>query len=73
MEKIVSYSGQGYRHVASFRSTCDEDATCTVSSNSNPEEQSLMVPAGQERSVVLHISSPARGLTVRARCALEDG
>ena len=71
MEKVVTFSGAGYRHAASFTSTCDRDAACVVSSNSNPEAQSLTVPAGQQRSVVFHTSSPARGLEVRARCTLE--
>lgn len=70
MEKVVAYSGAGYRHAASFTSTCEREAACVVSSNSNPEAQSLTVPAGQQRTVVFHVSSPARGLEVRARCTL---
>ena len=71
MEKVVTFSGAGYRHAATFTSTCERDAACVVSSNSNPEAQSLSVPAGQERTAVFHLSSPVRGLEVRARCTLE--
>ena len=64
------YVPYGWSHVVVLGSTCTKDATCTVSTDVNPEKQSALVPKGASIEVVTFLSSPSKTFTADVACVL---
>lgn len=64
------YIPYGWSHVVVLASTCAKDATCSVSTDVNPEKQNVEVPKGATVEVVTFLSSPSKVFTANVRCAL---
>ncbi len=60
----------GWSHVVVLASSCAKDATCSVSTDVNPEKQNVDVPKGATVEVVTFLSSPSQVFTATVRCAL---
>ncbi len=64
------YRGYGYDHVVIIESSCRETARCRVSTDVDPDEQSVEVPGGETAEVVTRRGSPARAFTPNVSCTL---
>lgn len=62
------YGAYGYDHVVVIRNGCDEGATCTVTTSSNPTAQTVRVAAGATERVVMFRGSPAREFSANVDC-----
>jgi hypothetical protein len=61
-------TGYGYRHVVILRSACKKPSTCDVSTDVNPEVQTVTVPAGETREVVTFLEAPGAGFVAKVSC-----
>lgn len=61
-------TGYGYRHVVVLKSGCKKAQTCDVSTDVNPEVQTVPVAPGETKEVVTFLESPASGFTPRVSC-----
>lgn len=66
--KEVRPRGYGYMHVVKLNNQCNTSQRCDVSTNSNPEKQTVELPPKGSREVIAHISSPAREFTASVNC-----
>lgn len=64
------YVPYGWSHVVVLTSACPRDATCTVSTDVNPEKQTAQVPKGGTVEVVTFLSSPSKTFTPDVACVL---
>lgn len=64
------YVPYGYNHVVQLRNGCSKPATCTVSTNVNPQAQTVEVPASRAVEVTTFIGSPARTFVPHVSCTL---
>jgi hypothetical protein len=64
------YRNMGYDHIVHIANTCDEAAVCVVSTNVNPEEQQVTVPAKERTDVLTFRGSPARTFVPHVACKL---
>ena len=61
----------GYRHVVIVENGCQRRARCEVWTSADPTPRHrLDVPAGESRSVVTRVGSPAREVRAQSECAL---
>lgn len=58
----------GYDHVVHLESSCSVEATCSVSTNVNPQTIVTQVPPGQSVEVLTFMGSPAREFSARVEC-----
>jgi hypothetical protein len=65
------YRNYGYDHVVTLFNGCDALATCTVTTNVNPDPIGVQVQPGKEAEVLTFRGSPAREFEARVRCAIE--
>lgn len=65
------YRNYGYDHVVTLFNGCDAPATCTVTTNVNPDPIGVQVAPGKEAEVLTFRGSPAREFEARVRCAIE--
>lgn len=61
-------TGYGYRHVVVLKSECKKPQTCDVSTDVNPEVQSVGVAPGETKEVVTFLEAPASAFTPRVSC-----
>ena len=66
------YQPSGYDHVVHIRNECTVDASCTVTTNVNPNAMQVEVPASKEVEVVTWMASPVRDFVPRVACTLAD-
>ena len=64
------YIPYGWSHVVVLTSSCPQDATCSVSTDVNPEKQNVTVAKGTTVEVVTFLSSPSQQFTANVRCSL---
>jgi hypothetical protein len=64
------YIPYGWSHVVVLASSCSKDATCSVSTDVNPEKQNVTVPKGATVEVVTFLSSPSRQFNANVHCTL---
>jgi len=70
-ETKVNYGALGYDHRVVLTSSCEDAATCTVTTDVNPDPQTVDVPAGQSVTVLTFRGSPASEFTATVRCTLD--
>jgi hypothetical protein len=58
----------GYDHVVHLESSCAVEATCSVSTNVNPQTIVTQVPPGESVEVLTFMASPAREFSARVEC-----
>ena len=61
----------GYDHIVHLASSCSVEATCSVSTNVNPQTIVTEVPPGQGVEVLTFTGSPAREFAARVECDTE--
>ena len=61
-------TGYGYRHVVIVRNSCKKTMSCDVSSDVNPEVQTVNVPAGETREVVTFLEAPGYAFVAKVSC-----
>lgn len=66
----VLYRNYGYDHIVHLASSCDQPATCSVTTDSNPSGTTVTVPAGEHVAVLMFRGSPARAFLATVSCAL---
>lgn len=61
-------TGYGYRHVVVLKSACKKQMSCDVSTDVNPEVQTVSVAPGETREVVTFLEAPGAGFTAKVSC-----
>lgn len=64
------YVPYGWSHIVGLANGCTRDASCTVSTDVNPEKQTAQVPKGGSVEVVTFLSSPSQTFTPVVACTL---
>jgi hypothetical protein len=64
------YRGLGYDHVVVIESSCQQTASCRVSTDVDPQEHEVDVPGGETAEVVTRRGSPARAFSPNVSCTL---
>jgi hypothetical protein len=62
------YVGFGYNHIVHVANGCNVPTSCTVTTNVNPEPQTVIIPAGSRTDVVTFVGSPASTFTAKVEC-----
>lgn len=65
------YVPYGYNHIVTLTNGCARDATCTVSTDVNPEQRSVDVPSREAREVTTFMGSPSSTFTAKVSCKLK--
>lgn len=63
------YGGYGYDHLVHLDNACAQSATCTVSTDVNPEKQRVTVKGRERTTVVTFRGSPAREFRATVECS----
>jgi hypothetical protein len=77
-DKCVRYWGEarygalGYNHLVHIANSCPVEADCVVSTDVNPQEQSVTVGGRSEVLVNTFLASPARTFTPRVKCVMRE-
>lgn len=71
----IAYWGEaryvvGYNHIVHIVNGCDRDATCDVSTDVNPNVQTVAVPRGTHVAVTTFLGAPTSRFVPRVECAL---
>jgi len=62
----------GYNHIVHIVNGCTRDAACVVSTDFNPNQQSVSVPAGSHVTVVTYLGAPTGRFVPYVRCTLDN-
>jgi hypothetical protein len=65
------YVPYGYNHVVRISNGCSRIATCTVSTDVNPEKQSVEVASASIVEVMTFMGSPSATFAARVSCTLK--
>lgn len=65
------YVPYGYNHVVIATSGCTKAASCTVTTDVNPEPVAFQVPAGKTVEVLTFTASPSQTFTAKVACKLD--
>jgi hypothetical protein len=63
------FVGLAYNHIVHLANGCDVPQSCTVTTDVNPEPQTVAVPPRSTVQVVTFIGSPARTFTAAVQCS----
>ncbi len=63
-------TGYGYRHVVLLSNGCKKAATCAVSTDVNPEVQTVTVAPNAVEEVVTFLEAPGAAFTPKVSCKL---
>jgi hypothetical protein len=63
------FVGVAYNHIVHIANACSVAENCTVTTDVNPEPQTVTVPPGSRVEVVTFLGSPASTFTAAVRCA----
>ncbi len=58
----------GYDHIVHLESACTVEATCSISTNVNPQTIVATVPPGESTEVLTFMGSPAREFAAKVEC-----
>jgi hypothetical protein len=64
------YGAVGYNHLVHLENSCAVDADCVVSTDVNPQPQTVAVPAKSEVIVNTFLGSPARVFVPHVTCTM---
>ena len=62
----------GYEHHVHVHNGCDKAVRCEVTTNSNPEINTITLSAGDNKDVVMSRGSPASEVTAETKCSWVD-
>lgn len=62
----------GYEHHVHIHNGCDKTVRCEVTTNSNPEVNTVTLIAGDTEDVVMSRGSPASEVTAHTKCSWSD-
>jgi hypothetical protein len=65
------WAAAAYNHYVRVDNDCGSTARCQISTNVNPEPQTVTVAAGAHVEVLTNRGSPAREFTPRVSCEVE--
>ena len=60
----------GYNHIVIIEDGCSKAATCTVSTDINPQPQTAEIPSGQTVEVVTFMGANAMSFVAKVTCTL---
>jgi hypothetical protein len=63
------FVGFAYNHIVHVFNGCSVTETCTVSTNVNPEPQTVTVPSASRAEVLTFRGSPASAFTADVQCS----
>ena len=66
------YSGVGFNHIVHLVNACAATAECTVSTDVNPEPQTVVVAGRSQAEVNTFLGSPARVFVPNVTCRMRD-
>lgn len=69
----AQYSGFGYNHVVHLHNTCASAASCSVTTNVNPQPVSVQLAVGAATDLLTFRGSPASAFEAHAVCTLASG
>jgi hypothetical protein len=69
-EGTARWGADGYNHIVRIENNCARAASCSVSTDVNPQVQVVNVPAGQSIEIVTFLGSPASRFTPNVVCTL---
>jgi hypothetical protein len=58
----------GYDHIVHLESACTVEATCSISTNVNPQTIVATIPPGERTEVLTFMASPAREFAAKVEC-----
>jgi hypothetical protein len=61
-------TGYGYRHVVVLKSACKVKKTCDVSTDVNPEIQTVAIAPNETKEVVTFVEATVPAFTPRVNC-----
>lgn len=61
----------GYNHLVTIKNDCDKSASCQVSTDVNPEVQTVIVQKKTSETVLTYRGSPARTFVANVECRLD--
>jgi hypothetical protein len=64
------YVPYGYNHVVIIKNGCSKAATCTVSTDVNPQPTTAEIAAGATSEILTFAGSPSQTFTAKASCKL---
>jgi hypothetical protein len=67
---LARYIPYGYNHIVTLKSGCSKAATCTVSTDVNPQPTSAEVASGTSVDVLTFTASPSQVFTAYVSCRL---
>ncbi|MDB4941058.1 MAG: hypothetical protein JWP97_592 [Labilithrix sp.] len=70
VEAQARYVPYGYNHVVIVTNGCTKDASCTVSTDVNPQPQLAEVPRGKTAELVTFSASPSQAFVPKVTCKL---
>jgi hypothetical protein len=70
VEAIARWGADAYNHFVVIENHCDRAARCRVSTNANPEVQTVEVRAGGRVELITFRGSPASEFTPNVACDL---
>jgi hypothetical protein len=62
------FASVGYDHLVHLTNNCAKAATCTVTTNVNPDAASVSLAPGEKQTIVTWRGSPAREFTADVSC-----
>ena len=65
------YVPYGYNHVVTLTNGCARAAGCVVSTDVNPDQRPVDVPANESREVVTFMGSPSATFVAKVDCKLK--
>lgn len=70
VEAIARWGADAYNHFVRVENGCDRRVRCSVSTDVNPDVQSIELAPNQSVEVITFRGSPAREFTPRVTCEL---
>jgi len=71
-EGFVRWGASAYNHWVRVENHCARSARCRVSTDVDPQVQTVDVSAGETKEVLTYRGSPARTFTATVSCELAD-
>lgn len=70
VQSQARYVPYGYNHIVIVKNGCTKDASCTVSTDVNPQPQAAEVPKGTTSEVITFSASPSQAFVAKVTCKL---
>ncbi|MCA9582660.1 MAG: hypothetical protein KC416_12755 [Myxococcales bacterium] len=68
VSKSTPYRNYGYDHVVTLKNGCTKAVSCSVTTNTNPDESKATLSPDETKSITMFRGSPAREFEAKVRC-----